>query len=643
MRIIEVKNNLVRVNFDANQETLFLSGFLVIKDESQSFIAQTMHLEANSKGNFAILKLLFNFGDDGMVRDYDGSIPSFNSPLQRVSTEELLTLLPIQNPIVMGELAQEKTVLKLDRSIFEEKLLVACEHQEDTQLFTENVNIQLEKSGKKVLIIDLEGDIECSENKLTASDNFKLPLNSDSINFIYEKGLEDANAESKALIQNVFLEVQDYIKTIDDKFLPFDLFKNVVDEQYQELKLVELVLLKNKLLKYQEEGIFAEEKGDFDSLKTSLEKPETTVLDLSKVDEIFQREIIFYAYSVIAQQEKEIYIVVNINSSNSDKKLLKHIFKTEKAHSTIVCPYSYKYLTELKQLAKNLILFAPIQQQNDFASYNTFLGKLNPSEFIVFGNATHHLPLIVKLNEVPKQTFEKSVEEPLIETVATEEISIDEQIKRDVDAIYTAPKTQIAKEETEESQRETVNGEQKISPSQPITESEFVPFERIESEDEYNYLTEDDLDFVEELTNEEETVNGEQETKNRGIEEQMDGGMDFKSQPSVDLLNPSTDNPINSSREEETEEDSVLLEEDEDILPVKESSTPIVPIYSADIEPKNNATDSFEQGDTVIHAKYGRGTVEKLISYGSKTLCSIYFDNVGRRLLDPALSELTKE
>ena len=43
-----------------------------------------------------------------------------------------------------------------------------------------------------------------------------------------------------------------------------------------------------------------------------------------------------------------------------------------------------------------------------------------------------------------------------------------------------------------------------------------------------------------------------------------------------------------------------------------------------------------------MHAKYGNGVVEKMIKYGAKTLYSINFDNVGRRLLDPTLTEIKK-
>ena len=53
-------------------------------------------------------------------------------------------------------------------------------------------------------------------------------------------------------------------------------------------------------------------------------------------------------------------------------------------------------------------------------------------------------------------------------------------------------------------------------------------------------------------------------------------------------------------------------------------------------------SDPIQQGDAVIHAKYGNGVVEKMIKYGNKTLFAINFDNVGRRLLDPTLTEIKK-
>ena len=73
----------------------------------------------------------------------------------------------------------------------------------------------------------------------------------------------------------------------------------------------------------------------------------------------------------------------------------------------------------------------------------------------------------------------------------------------------------------------------------------------------------------------------------------------------------------------------------------EEEHVPVVPIYAADdIEQKE--AQQLEPGDRVTTPKYGEGIVEKMIKYGNKMLCSIEFPNIGRRLLDPAMTEITK-
>lgn len=648
MQITEIKNNLVKISYDTSMENPVLSGFLVIKDSIQSFIAQIIHLEANSKGNFIIAQLLFTFNDQGVISNYNGSIPDINSILDFVQPQELLELLPAQNPILFGEIAQQNTQLTLDRKILENKLLICCEKEEDNNTLTKNIAKQLVISGKNVLVIDLVGDLkeEFSENVITASENFKLPLNYESINFIYEKGLDEAKPETKALVQEIFLEVQNYVKTLPEKFIPFKTFKNVVDDQYQETEMVELVLLKNKLLKYYEEGVFAQSKKEFNSFQTALEKENLTVFDLSRMDENVQREMISYAYSLISSLDKDFYVFCNLDNLNSDKKLLKQIFTSKKVFSTLVCPYGYKYLKELKQLSRDLILFAPIQQQNDFASYNAFLSKLNPHEFVVYGQATHNLPLIVKLKELSEsdlqsQETRQETEQEAIQQQPSSQDLLDEEIKKDVDEIYTAQKTETVPQEDEFS-AEVISDE----------------------------LTEDDLDFLDNINLTQETDGTE------NIETQTEEEIpDFTIQePEEELIEESefseTDENQNIKEIEEAEwaeetqtnteqyaqtfegvlsqqagaNEGVSEEENTpflDILPVKAASTPMVPIYPADIEPKVES-EQLEQGDVVAHPKYGKGTVEKLITYGSKTLCSINFDNVGRRLLDPTLVEIKK-
>ena len=72
-----------------------------------------------------------------------------------------------------------------------------------------------------------------------------------------------------------------------------------------------------------------------------------------------------------------------------------------------------------------------------------------------------------------------------------------------------------------------------------------------------------------------------------------------------------------------------------------EEHPPGVPIYNAnDIEEQEQ--QKLDPGDRVSTPKYGEGVVEKMIKYGNKMLCSIEFPNIGRRLLDPAMTEITK-
>lgn len=637
MQIVEVKNNLVKISYNTMGENLILSGFVVVKDLNQSFIGQVIHLEANQNGNFAVLRLLFNFDSTGVITSYNGSIPALRSVLETVATHELLDLLPVQNPLIIGDLAQQKTLLNLDFSLLEKKLLICCEKNDEAVLLTKNFAKQIAHSGQKLLVINTDSTLELDAEKIVAGESFKLPLNYETINFIYEKGLTDAKAETKALIQEIFLEVQNYVKTLPEKFVPFESFRTVVDYQHEETGLVELVLLKNKLLKYYEEGVFAQDKDEFNALKISLRSKEPTHLDLSNVSPEIQREMISYAYSLIEQSDKDVYVILNVHNSASDKKLLKQIFKTNNAYSTLICSYAYKYLTELKQISKNLILFTPLQQQNDFAYYNTFLNKLNPGEFVIYGEATHHLPLIVRLDEISDTLMESTlVAEPTQEHEPLQATTpLDEEIKRDVDKIYTAPKASneaISPQPNYSTEQEVFEEESQIS--QPYDNEEMPVSEEIQDysqESEFNAevqeddLTEDDLDFIEDLHIVEDAPVEAPSFEPEIVEQKQ------SSYENIEIV----EQPAAGYQEE------IAEPQQEEILPVQMASTPIVPIYSADIEPQVEA-QPLQQGEVVTHPKYGRGTVEKLITYGTKTLCSINFDNVGRRLLDPTLSELTK-
>jgi hypothetical protein len=97
----------------------------------------------------------------------------------------------------------------------------------------------------------------------------------------------------------------------------------------------------------------------------------------------------------------------------------------------------------------------------------------------------------------------------------------------------------------------------------------------------------------------------------------------------------------NSQTEQEEEQGEDFP--DEDFGQDEEEKPPVVPVYDTDEgEEVVDESIGFKAGDKITHPRYGNGTVEKIIKYGNKTLCSIDFENVGRRLLDPSISDFEK-
>ena len=172
-----------------------------------------------------------------------------------------------------------------------------------------------------------------------------------------------------------------------------------------------------------------------------------------------QREIISYSYNVMNEIESDIYTFVKIENSNSNKKLLKKFLTRNNVYTSVICSHSYKYLPELKDAAQNMILFAPLTLQHDFASYNTFLNKLNQDEFIIYGAHTQNIPLIVELD-----TFE-------IEKDENEEP--DDILQQDLPEIKSEVKQEAA------SPNENIIQEEQVSPVMPEVEYPDITIDEI--------------------------------------------------------------------------------------------------------------------------------------------------------------------
>lgn len=702
MKVLEIKNNLVKISY-TREDNLLLSGFVIIEDSQTPYVAQVLSLKADNGINYAIVKLLFTFDAEGIVKNYDGTIPALDSDVTKLTSDELLDIMPINNPIEIGMLASQDIQLKVDRSILENNLLICSENEENTNTAIENFVFQLSTDNNKSIIFDIDGKFP--GEKLKFGKDFKLPLNYDTINFIYEHDLDNIEPTSKALIQDIFLEVQEYSKTVLDKFIPFDTFINVVDQQYKSLGLTELVLLKNKLLKYKEENVFAQNAKEIHTLRSTIRSNLTNILDISSASDTLQNEIIKYVYDSIDEMDLFVYSFVPLTNDNADKKLIRHFLTKSKIYTTINCSHNFKYLYELKERANNLILFAPQTLQHDFATYNTFLNKLNSDEFIIYGKSTQHVPFIIELSSIldapepeveqqePEQTVETQVQ-PEEETQAINEPDdfSDESNSYSYETLNSddeEPETYQEETQEEEPEQEEIQPaeigniiDEELAEEAPAQAPEIVEeqveetkdylpnvFENTEdelsAEENDNVLEEDVIiqpvaeSFLENNTIEEEqpvsevedeTIISEPEVQEEVIEPQSEDiiepePIEDNAAEVVDEIMFSQPAPA-TSLEQELEEEPLTEDELNFIEDVNIGTADVVeevevPIFPAET-PANENNSTFEQGDRVTHPKYGEGVVEKMIKYGNKTLCSINFVNIGRRLLDPAISELEK-
>ena len=687
MKLLEIKNNLVKLSYTESENPI-LGRFIVLDSGAKSYVAQFVNLKSDTVNNFAIARLLFTFTPDGVVDNYDGSIPSVNSELSFLAADELLHLLPVETAIKIGNLAQQEDMLNLDISVFERNLTVFAEKDSHKTSFISNCIRQLFQMKEKSVIIDTDNLFE-DYPKIEFTKDFKLPLNSKMIDYIFEYDLAEVEPSTKAVIQDIFYAVQQYIKTLDFEFLPIDNFVDVVANQYKEMQMPELALLKNKLLKYRDANVFANTKEEVFALKDKLEEKNCSIINLKNIHESLQKEVLSFIHSALESVDKYIYLFVPLTDGNSDKKLLKQIINHNHVFTTILTSSSYKYASELKKHAQNIILFAPSAATNDFAAYNTFLNKLNYDECVVYGKLTQGIPFIVEMNDLDldltkddvlgeKYQFVPKTEDTILVRIEEngDRVLIDDSfVPVEEDASVTENNMNLTEQNIEE--KSSADNTQSIPEiSQPPIEVVEAPEENIEEvsptvqppvmEETPAMPVEPVSEIVEPVANimEEESFDNSISEPDLQLDYESENLSHVQDLQESDLIGEDDDLGQQASL---TEDDLNFIEEnqvvqpddffDENIIsePIEDNAAyqespfindkpPVVPVYPAGSEElgDDNGTD-FKQGDTVSHPRYGRGVIEKIIKYGNKTLCSIAFDNVGRRLLDPSISELSKE
>ena len=178
-------------------------------------------------------------------------------------------------------------------------MLISVDSIESNNIILSNLYKQFKQLDNTV-IIDMLGMVQ--GEKFVAGRDFKLPLNKDSLEFIYEDCLKDATLESKNLIKDIFKDLVEYAQSV--RFLPFSTLKTIVDDMVEKSHIFQLLVLKNKLSKFETAGYFASTVSEAENLTKILESG-FAIIDLSKLEPLFQNRFLSTIYAELEKAEKD--------------------------------------------------------------------------------------------------------------------------------------------------------------------------------------------------------------------------------------------------------------------------------------------------------------------------------------------------
>lgn len=643
MQIYEVKNDTAEILYNCNEESLFLFDFLFIEDEDLTIVSQVTDISSteNENLNIATVKFCLSVDKTNRLTKYNGHTPPKNAEVGYLDAAEIIGLFrPKTNAVVWGEYSRNPELsVATDFKFLSSGFCTICDKPEQSEIIAKTLVSSLEKTNTRTLILDFDGKYQNvkTTNSATFGKEYRIPLDSKALDYIFENDLNDCTPDAKVVIQNIILEIQKYIESVDKGFIPFEMFLQIIMSETKRTQNKGLMAFCNKLLNYKYKKIFADKDTQFSMINDC---NGSFKLDLSVVDEKFY-PLIFA--SIVSRLFKKFYVITDITEENTRTSTMKSIYEKQNVRLIPIISHENKYLNKIKAHCNNFAIFAPVEKLKTTENYNIFVEKLKTDEFILYGENSLFVPLLVSikkqlakinldnndeitvedLNDLDRANLEliqKMIKE---EETKKEATTISENDLDDLEEIYHpdsfVQKNQAPEEDdiietpeiTEDEPIEDNSSEEDIEVEQPENEIEEV--EEIEEEPE---ISEEEQEEPQQLEQPEQPLQQAQSQQPQQIQQEQPSA---KVEPkSIDIRTPQQ--PTNQR-------------------PMPRANE--IPVYEPKEVNSANTTD-FTEGMRVSHAKYGTGTVEKLIKYGKKTLCSIQFDTLGRRLLDPNITTIEK-
>ena len=633
MKIVEVRDGFIKIESDKKLE---VSSFIEIKGLEKRYIAQVIRSKNNGTGYSIYAKILFIY--DGTLRKYDKTMPDRGSEISEFPFEKVNNSFNYSHPIVAGKFISGEENILLDTDGFNSLTLVSIDNPDMNNVITQNLSKQFKQTNKTV-IIDMLGVL--NGEKYIAGRDFKLPLNTDSLKFMYEDCLNDATADSKDLIKEIFSDLAEYSKEV--KFLPFNTLKVIVDDMVEKSHIFKLLVLKNKLAKFEKAGYFASNPNDAENLQKIL-KEEYSVIDLSKVDNSFQNRYLEVILSELKNLSNKTYVLLEASNAIS-KKNIKTVLTTDSFKSTFITHSRFKYLADLKPLFRNYIVENTYANKDIFNLYSFFLDGMGTENYLIVGESTNYVPIVsvlekydVEIKKLPQDSVSEEVigaeydskvaeivSENSSETVGggifveddtEDEVVEDIEEDNDEDLILEGGENEESEleqeQEIEDLENETELDNLPEDSELPINDDENVEVDSVENPEEaleekpYEYTTqvsentvydeEEDVEIPSELTEEFDEIENEEFEADNSNDDSESETLNESSEKAIspdEVIMPEV-LPINNEPElEEFEELAVEDIEDDDIL-VDLTDDEVQDLNESDIEKENNEYKEIE-------------------------------------------------
>lgn len=636
MILESINGKNLKVIFDPNQENLLIGDLVkIINKDNFGIVGQVLNIESSENyedfNNIANVKILFSLSLSNKWVEWIGNIPSKDNYIQKVSLNELLTYINDNNSqslIPFGNLSLYSSPNLLDVSKLGTSTLIFCEKQKQRINLSIDLANELSRNSFKTIIFDFKGEFSAYSTAVTIElgKDLKLPLNSKGIDFIYNKTLNNLSLESKSLIEDIFMEVQDYADSCEQGFIPFASFRGVVEAEYRNSKIPELLILKNSITKLEKLGIFANDDFEIESLETYIEKCDLIIVDFSTISSIWHKDFFeFIIDNNIKKNNQDLFLILEADKNHIDESLIDKLSVqayNSGIKSIISIGYKSNLLSKLSPISENMIFCSPAINQELFLDFKPFLNKLNKNEILVYGEISGHIPIFSDLN---KNVKEKYIEAP--QTKSKNQPSSNEKEKLNSINGLVQNYVNYVNNENIVNAKEDVSKKSQLLPQQievptVVQEEEIENFEFYQNDFEEDNITE---------SYQEEFQPKVIKTDNK-IQEKYE---------ELDTLYSEENNRTNDKKESLNSQNKSY----EAISQALNDSDPYsdIPIYSAtdEIVLETMETD-FQEGDEVIHQKYGQGRIKKIIGYGDKLLFSINFDGFGKKLLDPELATIQR-